>query len=81
AWLLKYAKAQRSYLGEARVRFGEPFSLRESITELSDDDPARLEQLAFKVMDEINAATPISATSLAGFALLGAGDRAYTAKE
>ena len=80
-WLLKYAKAQRSYLGEARVRFGEPFSLRESIVELSEDDPARLEKIAFKVMDEINAATPISATSLAGFALLGAGDRAYTAKE
>lgn len=79
-WLLKYAKAQRQYSGEARVRFGEPFSLREAIAE-NADDPAKLEKIAFKVMDEINAATPISATSLAGFALLGAWNRAYTASE
>ncbi|WP_124711468.1 glycerol-3-phosphate 1-O-acyltransferase [Gordonia insulae] len=80
AWLLKYAKAQRDYLGEARVRFGEPFSLRQALAE-SGEGRARLEKVAFKVMDEINAATPISATSLAGFALLGARDRAYTAAE
>lgn len=79
-WLLKYAKAQRTYLGEARVRFGEPFSLRTAMSEVADD-PAGLEKIAFRVMDEINAATPISATSLAGFALLGAGARAYTAGE
>lgn len=79
-WLLKYAKAQRTHLGEARVRFGTPFSLREAINE-GRDDPAALEKIAFRVMDEINSATPISATSLAGFALLGAGDRAYTATE
>lgn len=79
-WLLKYAKAQRDYLGEARVRFGEPFSLRQALAE-SGEGPAKLEKVAFKVMDEINAATPISATSLAGFALLGARDRAYTAAE
>ena len=42
---------------------------------------ARLEKVAFRVMDEINSATPISATSLAGFALLGAHDRAYTLAE
>lgn len=79
-WLLKYAKAQRTHLGEARVRFGTPFSLREAIVE-GGDDPAALDKIAFRVMDEINAATPISATSLAGFALLGAGERAYTAGE
>ncbi|MGW5522649.1 glycerol-3-phosphate 1-O-acyltransferase [Gordonia sp. NPDC003950] len=79
-WLLKYAKAQRTYMGEARVRFGEPFSLREAIDKVADD-PAGLEKVAFTVMDEINAVTPISATSLAGFALLGAGDRAYTVAE
>lgn len=79
-WLLRYAKAQRTYQGEARVRFGEPFSLREEIAQWSDD-PAKLEKIAFRVMDEINAATPISATSLAGFALLGAWNRAFTAAE
>ncbi|QTI67685.1 glycerol-3-phosphate 1-O-acyltransferase [Gordonia polyisoprenivorans] len=79
-WLLKYAKAQRTHLGEARVRFGTPFSLREAIAD-GGDDPAALDKIAFGVMDEINAATPISATSLAGFALLGAGERAYTAGE
>ena len=79
-WLLKYAKAQRTYLGQARVRFGEPFSLREAIA-AEGDNPAKLDKIAFRVMDEINSATPISATSLAGFAMLGAWARAYTAAE
>ncbi|MBM7368545.1 glycerol-3-phosphate 1-O-acyltransferase [Gordonia hydrophobica] len=79
-WLLKYARGQRTYRGEARVRFGEPFSLRQALAD-AGSGRVRLEKVAFKVMDEINAATPISATSLAGFALLGAEDRAYTARE
>ncbi|ALG86704.1 glycerol-3-phosphate acyltransferase [Gordonia phthalatica] len=79
-WLLKYARGQRTYRGEARVRFGEPFSLRQALAE-AGTGRVRLEKVSFKVMDEINAATPISATSLAGFALLGAEDRAYTAHE
>ncbi|GEE02270.1 putative acyltransferase plsB1 [Gordonia spumicola] len=79
-WLFKYARAQREYRGEARVRFGEPISLRGALDE-AGSGRARLEKVAFRVMDEINAATPISATSLAGFALLGAEDRAYTARE
>ncbi|GAC57638.1 glycerol-3-phosphate O-acyltransferase [Gordonia hirsuta DSM 44140 = NBRC 16056] len=79
-WLLKYARGQRVHRGEARVRFGEPFSLRQALAE-AGEGRARLEKVSFRVMDEINAATPISATSLAGFALLGAADRAYTAAE
>ncbi|EGD55498.1 glycerol-3-phosphate 1-O-acyltransferase [Gordonia neofelifaecis] len=79
-WLVKYARGQRTYRGEARVRFGEPFSLRQALAE-AGEGRVRLEKVSFKVMDEINAATPISATSLAGFALLGAEDRAYTAHE
>ncbi len=79
-WLLRYARAQRSYLGEARVRFGTPFSLRSALDD-AGVGRARLEKVAFRVMDEINSATPISATSLAGFALLGAQDRAYTLPE
>ncbi|MBD0860717.1 glycerol-3-phosphate 1-O-acyltransferase [Gordonia sp. zg691] len=80
AWLLRYAKAQRAYLGEARVRFGTPISLRESLDQ-AGEGRARLEKVAFRVMDEINSATPISATSLVGFAALGAADRAYTLPE
>jgi glycerol-3-phosphate O-acyltransferase len=79
-WLLRYAKQQREYLGNARVRFGEPFSLRQALAE-AGEGKAQLEKVAFRVMDEINSATPISATSLAGFAILGAEDRAYTAAE
>lgn len=79
-WLLRYAKQQREYLGNARVRFGEPFSLRQALAD-AGEGKAQLEKVAFRVMDEINSATPISATSLAGFAILGAEDRAYTAAE
>lgn len=79
-WLLGYARGQREYRGEARVRFGAPFSLREALAK-AGDGRSRLDKVAFQVMDEINAATPISATSLASFALLGAEDRAYTAHE
>lgn len=79
-WLLKYAKAQRGYLGEARVRFGEPISLRAALAE-AGEGKTQLDKVAFRVMDEINSATQISATSLAGFALLGAQDRAYTVPE
>lgn len=79
-WLYRYARAQRTYLGTARVRFGEPFSLRQALAE-AGTGRARLEKVAFKVMDGINAATPISATSLAGFALLGAEERAFTEHE
>lgn len=80
AWLLKYAREQRTHLGSARVRFGEPFSLRQALAE-SGDGRARLEKVAFKVMAGINTATPITATSLAGFALLGAEERAFTGQE
>jgi glycerol-3-phosphate O-acyltransferase len=76
-WLLKYARAQQNPSGEARVRFGEPFSLRDALAEVGTG-PARLEKVAFRIMDGINAATPITATSLASFALLGADHRAFT---
>lgn len=80
-WLLKYVNAQRKvYLGTARVRFGQSFSLREALAE-AGEGPARLEKVAFRVMDGINAATPISVTSLASFALLGAEERAFTERE
>lgn len=80
-WLVKYVNAQRKiHLGAARVRFGEPFGLLEALAE-AGEGRARLEKLAFRVMDGINAATPVSATSLATFALLGAEERAFTERE
>lgn len=79
-WLLNYARSQRTHLGEARVRFGAPFSLRSALNEAGEGS-IRLEKVAFRVLDGINAATPISSTSLAAFALLGAGDRAFTQVE
>ncbi|MFT4125380.1 MAG: glycerol-3-phosphate acyltransferase, partial [Gordonia sp. (in: high G+C Gram-positive bacteria)] len=79
-WLVRYAKSQRTFMGDARVRFGKPFSLRQALAD-AGAGRAKLDKVAFRVMDEINAATPISATSLAGFALLGAADRAYTLAE
>jgi glycerol-3-phosphate O-acyltransferase len=78
-WVLRYAKAQRSDLGAARVRFGEPFSLRAALEHAGADN--RIEKVAFQVMDGINRATPITATSLAGYALLGAEPRAYSRVE
>lgn len=81
SWLVKYVNDQRKVnLGTARVRFGDPFSLRAALEEAGQGS-ARLEKVAFRVMDGINAATPISATSLASFALLGAEDRAFTDRE
>ena len=77
--LLPYAKAHRTPHGTARVRFAQPFSLREALQQ-AGEGRSRLDKVAFKVMDGINGATPISATSLASFALLG-GSRAHTADE
>ncbi|HEY1442657.1 MAG TPA: glycerol-3-phosphate 1-O-acyltransferase [Mycobacterium sp.] len=79
-WLLRYARAQQTPSGSARVRFGEPFSLRAALAE-AGTGRARLEKVAFRIMDGINAATPITATSLASFALLGADRRAFTRRE
>lgn len=79
-WLVKYAKAQRTEQGEAHVRFAPAFSLRAALEE-AGEGPARLEKVAFKVLDGINSVTPISATSLATFALLGAEHRGFTEPE
>ena len=79
-WLVRYARSQRRSLGDARVRFGEPFSLRDAL-DRAGEGPARVDKVAFEVMDGINRATPITATSLAAFTLLGAEPRAFTHSE
>jgi glycerol-3-phosphate O-acyltransferase len=76
-WLARYIRDQRRHIGEARVRFGEPFSLRESLAE-AGPGPAQLEKVAFRICAGINRATPVMATSVVTFALLDTGGRAVT---
>lgn len=79
-WLLGYFRDQRRHIGTARVRFAEPFALRQA---LADAGPGRaqLEKVAFRVCAGINRVTPATATSLATFALLWAQDRALTLQQ
>jgi glycerol-3-phosphate O-acyltransferase len=76
-WLAGYAKAQQRNVGAARVRFGEPISLRDAL-EIAGPGSAQLEKVAFMVSDGINRITPVTASSLVTFALLGVRDRALT---
>jgi glycerol-3-phosphate O-acyltransferase len=85
AWALRYAKAQGQRLGTARVRFGEPLSLRRAFHDPDSMFHASgnltVEKLAFEVCHRINQATPITPTALVTLALLGVGDRALTLGE
>ena len=76
-WLARYAHAQRRNVGSARVRFGEPISLRDALV-LAGPGRAQLEKVAFTICDGINHITPVTASSLVTFALLGVRDRALT---
>jgi glycerol-3-phosphate O-acyltransferase len=79
-WLARYAKAQQRNVGSARVRFGEPISLRDAL-QVAGPGPAQLEKVAFTICDGINRVTPITASSLVTFALLGVRDRALTLEQ
>jgi glycerol-3-phosphate O-acyltransferase len=76
-WLARYVRGQVSNTGTVRVRFGEPFSLKEALAE-AGEGKVRLEKVAFTICDGINRATPATPTALVTFALLGAGGRALT---
>ncbi len=85
-WMVKYARSffQGSF-GSANVRFGEPLSMREALGaapalagETHSDRHLDIQKLAFEVMVRINAATPVTPTSLVTMALLLRGDRALT---
>jgi len=76
-WLTRYMRDQRGDSGMARVRFGEPFSLRAALEE-SEPGGARLEKIAFRVCAGINKATAVTANSLVTYALLATRDRALT---
>ncbi|MEA2347040.1 MAG: glycerol-3-phosphate O-acyltransferase [Thermoleophilaceae bacterium] len=75
AWMVDYIRAQRRNVGAARVRFGQPLSLRDALDE-AGEGRARLEKVAFRICVGINEVTPVTPTSLATLALLGSRDRA-----
>jgi glycerol-3-phosphate O-acyltransferase len=76
-WFARYVREQSHDAGTARVRFGEPLSLRKALDEAGQDSH-QLDKVAFQILDGINRATPVSATALVTFALLDVGDRAVT---
>lgn len=80
-WLIDYARTQQTWIGQVHLRFGEPMSLAERLTEAGEDrDRNRylIEKTAFEVFKRINDATPVTQQALATLALLTSGDRALT---
>lgn len=80
-WLIDYARTQQTWIGQVHLRFGEPMSLAERLTEAAEDrDRNRylIEKTAFEVFKRINDATPVTQQALATLALLTSGDRALT---
>jgi len=76
-WFADYVRTQSEHVGKARVHVGEPFLLREALAEVGEGR-VRLEKVAFRICDQINRVTPVTASSLVAFALLGSRDRALT---
>lgn len=81
AWLAAYARMQQKWIGEVHVRFGEPLSLAERLTE-AGTDPERsrylVEKTAFEVFRRINSAAPVTSQALVTLALLAVDDHALT---
>ncbi len=78
-WMLGYIHAQRGRLGRIQVHFAEPVPLRGTLKAAAEDDPAlALSKVAFEVCTRINRSTPVTSTSLATLALLGADGWAVT---
>lgn len=76
-WWADYLRTQSEHVGKARVQVGEPFLLRKALEEVGAGR-IRLEKVAFRICDQINRVTPITASSLTAFALLGSRDRALS---
>ena len=79
-WLARYVRGQQAMSGNAWIRFGEPFSLRQALTE-AGEGPAQLDKVGFRICDGINRATPVTSSALLTFTLLGSHDRALTLAE
>jgi len=74
--------------GRIYVRFGEPFSLRNTLgpptgsADVAREEKDRaLHKIGFEVASRINQATPVTATALLTLSLLGASGRALTYEE
>ena len=83
-WLFRFLKGLSRKYGNIDLRFGEAISLRETLgapTGQSTDDELTVPKLAFEVCARVNRVTPVTPTSLAMLALLGAGDRAMSLDE
>jgi len=78
-WLAGYWRAQGREAGVARVRIGEPLSLRKALEEAGEEN--QLEKVAFRICVGINRATPVTASALVTFALLSVRDRALTLEQ
>jgi glycerol-3-phosphate O-acyltransferase len=76
SWLISYSRAQSRKLGSVHVAFGTPLSLAESLR-----DGGTVEKTAFEVMHRIGSVTPVTASAIVAFALLGGEDRALTFEE
>jgi glycerol-3-phosphate O-acyltransferase len=82
-WLVGFAREQRRRLGRAYADFGEPFALRERLSELDADEAAArhaVERIAVDICHRINRATPVTATAVVSLAMLGR-DRALSLTE
>jgi glycerol-3-phosphate O-acyltransferase len=82
-WLIRAFREGSGRFGKIYVRFGEPLSLRDGLeaagpSSTEADERLALQKVAFEVSRRINAATPITATSLVTLSLLGAQGRALT---
>ena len=80
AWFARYVQSQQHHLGDVLVRFGQPMSLRDALSD-AGEGPSQLEKVAFEVATRINDMTPATSTSLVCLALLGERDRALTVEE
>jgi glycerol-3-phosphate O-acyltransferase len=85
-WLVRFARAQSRRRGYAHLRFGQPLSLREGLTEAaeragSEELTAVVPRVAFEVAHRINDATPITPSALVAFGLLDNEGRAMTLTE
>jgi len=86
AWFLRMFRMLKRRYGDVYIRFGAPVSLRDKLGSPMEQGPRdehdiALQKIAFEVSARINRVTPITATSMATLALLGAGDRALSLDE
>ncbi|HVE25465.1 MAG TPA: glycerol-3-phosphate 1-O-acyltransferase, partial [Sporichthya sp.] len=79
-WMARYVRGQQFRSGNAWIRFGEPFSLRQALSE-AGEGPAQLDKVGFRICDGINRATPVTSPALLTFTLLGSHNRALTLSE